>query len=98
MRSHEELARLASRQHGVVSFRQLREMGFSKGKIARSSEAFRRRVHRGVYAVGHARIEDMKLAGIDAIRITARRIERRPDEVGRRLRLHLERRCAELCP
>lgn len=59
MRSHRGLAELAARQHGVVSFRQLRELGFSKGKIARSSEAFRlRRVHRGVYAVGHDRISD----------------------------------------
>lgn len=38
------------------------------------------------------RIEDLKLAGIDAIRITARRIEREPDEVARRLRTLLERR------
>ncbi|MBS1881230.1 MAG: type IV toxin-antitoxin system AbiEi family antitoxin domain-containing protein [Actinobacteria bacterium] len=59
MRSHQKLAELAARQHGVVSFRQLRELGFSKGKIARSSEAFRlRRVHRGVYAVGHDGIGD----------------------------------------
>jgi hypothetical protein len=59
MRSHRGLAELAARQHGVVSFWQLRELGFSKGKIARSSEAFRlRRVHRGVYAVGHDRISD----------------------------------------
>jgi hypothetical protein len=53
MRSHQALAELAGRQHGVVSFRQLRKLGFSKGAIARSSEAFRLcRVHRGVYAVG----------------------------------------------
>jgi Transcriptional regulator, AbiEi antitoxin len=59
MRSHRGLAELAARQHGVVSFRQLRALGFSKGKIARSQEAFRlRRVHRGVYAVGHDRISD----------------------------------------
>ncbi len=44
------------------------------------------------------RIEDMKLAGIDAIRVTARRVERQPQEVGRRLRLHLERRRRELRP
>jgi putative AbiEi antitoxin of type IV toxin-antitoxin system len=59
MRSHRAVAELAARQHGVVSFRQLRELGFSKGKISRSSEAFRLvRVHRGVYAVGHGRIND----------------------------------------
>jgi len=38
------------------------------------------------------RIEDLKLAGIDAIRITARRIEREPDQVAQRLRTLLERR------
>ena len=59
MRSHRDLAELAERQHGVVTFRQLRGLGFSKGKISRSSEAFRLlRVHRGVYAVGHAQISD----------------------------------------
>jgi hypothetical protein len=40
----------------------------------------------------------MKLLGIDAIRITARRIEREPREVARRLRLHLDRRRRELTP
>jgi predicted transcriptional regulator of viral defense system len=59
MRSHQALAELAERQHGVVSFRQLRELGFSKGKIARSHGAFRLvRIHRGVYAVGQGRISD----------------------------------------
>lgn len=59
MRSHRALAELAARQHGVVSFRQLRELGFSKGKISRSHEAFRLvRIHRGVYAVGHDRVSD----------------------------------------
>jgi hypothetical protein len=42
------------------------------------------------------RLEDMKLAGIDVIRITARRIEREPREVARRLALHLDRRQREL--
>jgi predicted transcriptional regulator of viral defense system len=55
MRSHRDLADLAEAQHGVVTYRQLRDLGFSKGHISRSSEADRlRRVHRGVYAVGHA--------------------------------------------
>jgi very-short-patch-repair endonuclease len=57
MRSHEGLADLAERQFGVVSFRQLRGLGFSKGAISRMSEADRlRRIHRGVYAVGHAKL------------------------------------------
>jgi hypothetical protein len=44
------------------------------------------------------RIEDLKLAGIDAIRLTARRIERHPAAVVKRLAQHLERRRAELRP
>ncbi|MEZ5077831.1 MAG: type IV toxin-antitoxin system AbiEi family antitoxin domain-containing protein [Solirubrobacterales bacterium] len=55
MRSHRELAALAERQYGVVTFVQLRRLGFSKGAIGRASRAGRlHRVHRGVYAVGHA--------------------------------------------
>lgn len=38
------------------------------------------------------RIEELKLAGIDAIRITARRIEREPGEVAIRLRYLLAQR------
>jgi predicted transcriptional regulator of viral defense system len=75
MRSHRALAELAARQHGVVSFRQLRELGFSKGKISRSHEAFRLiRIHRGVYALGHGEISDhgrcmaaVLAAGADAV-------------------------------
>jgi predicted transcriptional regulator of viral defense system len=59
MRSHHALADLAEAQHGVVSFRQLRELRFSKGHISRAYEAGRlRRIHRGVYAVGHARLSE----------------------------------------
>jgi predicted transcriptional regulator of viral defense system len=59
MRSHRELAELARRQHGVVSFSQLQELGFSKGGIARGEGARRLlRIHRGVYAVGHAALSD----------------------------------------
>ena len=59
MRSHHALTDLAEAQHGVVSFRQLRELGFSKGHISRAFESGRlRRIHRGVYAVGHARLSD----------------------------------------
>jgi len=59
MRSHSALAELAEAQHGVASFRQLRELGFSKGHISRAFEADRLwRIHRGVYALGHARLSD----------------------------------------
>jgi very-short-patch-repair endonuclease len=42
------------------------------------------------------RQEEMKLASIDVVRISARRIEQRPDEVGRNLALLLQRRRREL--
>jgi very-short-patch-repair endonuclease len=42
------------------------------------------------------RQEEMKLAGIDSIRVSARRIERAPSQVGHRLAILLSRRRAEL--
>ena len=42
------------------------------------------------------RQEDLKLAGIDMIRITARRLEREPEKVAVRLGYLLERRRTEL--
>jgi predicted transcriptional regulator of viral defense system len=57
MRSHSRLAELAEEQYGVVSYRQLRQLGFSKGHVYRAHDADRlRRVHRGVYAVGHSEV------------------------------------------
>lgn len=57
MRSHSRLTNLAERQYGIVSYRQLRELGFSKGHVYRAHEADRlRRIHRGVYAVGHSQL------------------------------------------
>jgi very-short-patch-repair endonuclease len=53
------LARLAANQHGVVSFHQLLEIGFTQPAIARWVRAGRlHRIHRGVYAVGHARLSN----------------------------------------
>jgi predicted transcriptional regulator of viral defense system len=48
------VARLAGRQHGMVSVRQLRSLGLSDREIQRRREAGRlHRSFRGVYAVGH---------------------------------------------
>jgi predicted transcriptional regulator of viral defense system len=59
MRSLAPLADLAESQYGVVSYRQMRGLGLSNGHIHRASKASRlRRVHRGVYAVGHRRLCD----------------------------------------
>lgn len=48
------IARLAARQHGVVSAQQLRAQGLSSSAISdRVASARLHRIHRGVYAVGH---------------------------------------------
>jgi predicted transcriptional regulator of viral defense system len=49
------LARMAGRQHGVVSIRQLEgPLGFSQRSVARAVASGRlHRIYRGVYAVGH---------------------------------------------
>jgi very-short-patch-repair endonuclease len=52
---------LATQQHGVVSTRQLDGLGYSPSSAAKAAKAGRlRRVHRGVYAVGH---EDLSWHG-----------------------------------
>jgi predicted transcriptional regulator of viral defense system/very-short-patch-repair endonuclease len=59
MRSHASLAELAKSQYGVVSFAQLRRLGFSKGAIWRGAEAGRLHpLHQGVYAIGHVALCD----------------------------------------
>ena len=47
------IAELAARQHGVVSFEQLRRLGLTKSGVTRRVKAgFLHPLHRGVYAVG----------------------------------------------
>ena len=51
------IARIAARQHGVVSVAQLRAAGMSREVAAKRAKAGRlHRLHRGVYAVGHTRL------------------------------------------
>lgn len=51
----EAVAKLAARQHGAVSRRQLRQLGLDDAMVKREIAAARlHRVFRGVYAVGHA--------------------------------------------
>lgn len=55
--SGQALAERARRQHGVVSIRQLRRLGFDKDAVRRAVEAGRLHpLYRGVYAVGHRRL------------------------------------------
>jgi predicted transcriptional regulator of viral defense system len=52
--SHRRIAQLAERQHGVVSARQMVELGLSKDQIFWEASIGRlHRVHQGAYAVGH---------------------------------------------
>jgi hypothetical protein len=51
------VAQLAFRQHGVVTFAQLRDAGLGEGAInLRGRNGRLHRLHRGVFAVGHSRI------------------------------------------
>jgi very-short-patch-repair endonuclease len=53
----QQLAALASRQHGVVSIRQLRRLGYSYKAVRLAVAAGRlHRLHHGVYAVGHTNL------------------------------------------
>ncbi|HEX3734908.1 MAG TPA: type IV toxin-antitoxin system AbiEi family antitoxin domain-containing protein [Solirubrobacterales bacterium] len=48
---------LATAQHGVVSTRQLKALGYGRNSASKANRVGRlRRVHRGVYAVGHERL------------------------------------------
>ena len=48
---------LATRQHGVVSARQLTDIGYSRSSAAKAAGVSRlHRLHQGVYAVGHRRL------------------------------------------
>jgi hypothetical protein len=52
--THGALAELATGQHGVVSTRQLVDLGYGPRAISRAAASGRlHRIHRGVYAVGH---------------------------------------------
>src|SRR5690348_114190 len=51
------MALLAQAQHGVVSRRQLLELGMSRDQVQdRSAGGRLHRIHRGVYAVGHRKL------------------------------------------
>jgi very-short-patch-repair endonuclease len=55
-----EIANVANRQHGVVTARQLAEVGLGRAAISERAACGRlHRLHRGVYAVGHTALGDM---------------------------------------
>ncbi len=55
---NQRVAQLARRQHGVVSIRQLRALGFSNQQAKDLALAGHlHRLHRGVYAVGHTKLD-----------------------------------------
>jgi hypothetical protein len=54
---HQGLAELADRQHGVVSIRQLRELGYSNDAVEYAcAQGHLHRLRHGVYAVGHTNL------------------------------------------
>ena len=56
-KSDQVVAKIAGRQHGVVSAAQLGPAGIDKDAVTRRVKACRiHRIHRGVYAVGHTRL------------------------------------------
>jgi hypothetical protein len=51
---HQPLFELATRQHGVVSTRQLKRLGYGRNSASKANRVGRlRRIHRGVYIVGY---------------------------------------------
>jgi very-short-patch-repair endonuclease len=53
------IARIARLQHGIVTTRELIELGLTKSAIAKRAKRGRlHRIHRGVYAVGHQGLSD----------------------------------------
>jgi predicted transcriptional regulator of viral defense system/very-short-patch-repair endonuclease len=68
---HHPLLELATRQHGVVSTRQLKTLGYGRNSASKANRVGRlRRIHRGVYQVGHERLtwEGRCLAAVLAAR------------------------------
>lgn len=56
-RTHQELAALAKRQHGVVSIGQLEKLGYSRYSVSRAAHSGRlHRLYLGVYSIGHVRL------------------------------------------
>ena len=68
------IAVIATRQHGLITTRQLAALGFTSQSIARRAAAGRlHRIHRGVYAVGHSALtaSSRRLAAVLAFGLSA---------------------------
>jgi very-short-patch-repair endonuclease len=56
-RRRQGVAAIATRQHGVISIRQLEHLGFGRSTVTDEVTSGRlHRIHRGVYAVGHEQL------------------------------------------
>jgi hypothetical protein len=67
VRTHQELAGLAARQYGIVTWDQLTALGYSKAAVSRAISAGRlHQLHRTVFAVGHRGVtpHGLCLAGV----------------------------------
>lgn len=65
---------------------------WAKERFAVELDGYETHGTRAAFERDPVRLEDLKLAGIDAIRVTARRLEREPAQVAARLKILLARR------
>jgi hypothetical protein len=56
-KGHGPLSKLATKQYGVVTTRQLERLGYGRNSVAKAAKVGRlHRIHRGVYVVGYRRL------------------------------------------
>lgn len=76
-RADQSIARIAERQHGVISVWQLYELGIGERGVRTRVDAGRlHRIHRGIYAVGHAALSPEGRCAAAVLAVGWKRAER----------------------